>query len=199
MICVLFIFCVSWYLYTCIYVYIYTSTYIYLHIYVYTLYISGLDTNGCPLGNSKFILLSDNLNICLWLSDCQVEKIDQINNPWWTIYYRLSQLDLQCTHSCNFYLFRYALKRINSDIRATLDPSMGDLLHIASLEGILLVVDEAVLPTLTMWWDGWPVAQKATLCGWCASGRWPDWLIVGSWCSTSIEQLNCKTCLRIWN
>ena len=42
---------------------------------------TGLDTNGCPLGNSKFILLSDNLNICLWLSDCQVEKIDQINNP----------------------------------------------------------------------------------------------------------------------
>ena len=37
----------------------------------------GLDTNGCPLGNSKFILLSDNLNICLWLSAGQVEKIDQ--------------------------------------------------------------------------------------------------------------------------
>ena len=36
---------------------------------------TGLDTNGCPLGNSKFILLSDNLNICLWLSACQVEKI----------------------------------------------------------------------------------------------------------------------------
>ena len=46
----------------------------------------GLDTNGCPLGNSKFILLSDNLNICLWLSACQVEEIDQINNHWWTIY-----------------------------------------------------------------------------------------------------------------
>ena len=52
---------------------------------------------------------------------------------------------------------------MNSDIRATLDPSMADLLHIASLEGILLVVDEDVMPTLTMWWDGWPVAQKATL------------------------------------
>ena len=48
--------------------------------------ITGLDTNGCPLGNSKFILLSDNLNICLWLSDCQVDKIDQMNNPWSTIY-----------------------------------------------------------------------------------------------------------------
>ena len=47
---------------------------------------TGLDTNGCPLGNSKFILLSDNLNICLWLSACQVEKIDQINNPSSTIY-----------------------------------------------------------------------------------------------------------------
>ena len=47
---------------------------------------TGLDTNGCPLGNSKFILLSDNLNICLWLSACQGEKIYQINNPWWTIY-----------------------------------------------------------------------------------------------------------------
>ena len=49
-------------------------------------WIPGLDTNGCPLGNSKFILLSDNLNICLWLSAGQVEKIDQINNPWSTIY-----------------------------------------------------------------------------------------------------------------
>ena len=38
---------------------------------------SGLDTNGCPLGNSKFILLSDNLGICLWLSACQVGKIYQ--------------------------------------------------------------------------------------------------------------------------
>ena len=40
-------------------------------------YIPGLDTNGCPLGNSKFTLLSDNPNICLWLSACQVEKIYQ--------------------------------------------------------------------------------------------------------------------------
>ena len=38
---------------------------------------AGHDTNGCPLGNSKFTLLSDNLNICLWLSACQVEKIYQ--------------------------------------------------------------------------------------------------------------------------
>ena len=52
---------------------------------------AGLDTNGCPLGNSKFILLSDNLNICLWLSACQVEKINQINNTWSNIYQRLSQ------------------------------------------------------------------------------------------------------------
>ena len=43
-------------------------------------YKTGLDTNGCPLGNSKIILLSDNLNICLWLSACLVEEIDQINN-----------------------------------------------------------------------------------------------------------------------
>ena len=38
---------------------------------------AGLDTNGCPLGNSKFTLLSDYLNICLWLSACQVENIYQ--------------------------------------------------------------------------------------------------------------------------
>ena len=111
---------------------------------------AGLDTNGCPLGNSKLILLSDNLNRCLWLSACQVEKIDEINNPWSIIYQWLSQLDLQYTHSCNFYLFDYALKRIKSDSRATLDTSMADLLHIVSLEGILLVVDEDVMPTLTM-------------------------------------------------
>ena len=110
---------------------------------------AGLDANGCPLGNSKLILLSDNLNRCLWLSACQVEKIDEIN-PWSIIYQWLSQLDLQYTHSCNFYLFDYALKRIKSDSRATLDTSMADLLHIVSLEGILLVVDEDVMPTLTM-------------------------------------------------
>ena len=105
---------------------------------------TGLDTNGCPLGNSKFILLSDNLNICPWLSACQVEKIDQINNAWSTINKRLSQFDLQ------FLFFHYTLKRINSDLRATLDPSMADFVHIDSPEGILLVVDEDVLPTLTM-------------------------------------------------
>ena len=43
------------------------------------LLVSGLDTNGCPLGNSKLILLTDNLNRCLWLSACQVEKIDKMN------------------------------------------------------------------------------------------------------------------------
>ena len=51
-----------------------------IHILLFHEYITGLDTNGCPLGNSKFILLSDNLNICLWLSACQVEKIDPLNN-----------------------------------------------------------------------------------------------------------------------
>ena len=62
---------------------------------------SRLDTNGCPLGNSKFILLSDNLNICLWLSACQVQKINQINNYWSTIYQRLGQPEAtfrKCKH-----------------------------------------------------------------------------------------------------
>ena len=51
----------------------YEEAKIFYYRYIYT----GLDTNGCPLGNSKFTLLSDNLNICLWLSACQVEKIYQ--------------------------------------------------------------------------------------------------------------------------
>ena len=100
---------------------------------------TGLDTNGCPLGNSKFILLSDNLNICLWLSACQVEKINQINNSWSTIYQRLSQpeatfrkckknFDLQCTHSCKFYLFHLCSKGNKEWLTATLAPSMADLL-----------------------------------------------------------------------
>ena len=101
--------------------------------------IAGLDTNGCPLGNSKFILLSDNLNICLWLSACQVEKINQIDNSWSTIYQRLSQpevtfrkckkkIDLQCTHSCKFYLFHLCSKGNKEWLTATLAPSMADLL-----------------------------------------------------------------------
>ena len=50
---------------------------LYWHMCISYYYIAGLDANGCPLGNSKFILLSDNLNICLWLSACQVEKFYQ--------------------------------------------------------------------------------------------------------------------------
>ena len=74
--------------------------------------IPGLDTNGCPLGNSKFTLLSDNLNICLWLSACQVEKIYQnqiqidtnVDNP-------ISDLDViydfnQFNHKCFGYFFK---------------------------------------------------------------------------------------------
>ena len=57
------------------------------------MHLTGLDTNACPLGNSKFILLSDKLNICLWLSACQVEKINYINSSWFTICQRLSQLE----------------------------------------------------------------------------------------------------------
>ena len=60
---------------------------VFIHIFLFQQFmlslrfynISGLDINGCPLGNSKFTLQSDNLNICLWLSACQVEKIYQ--NP----------------------------------------------------------------------------------------------------------------------
>ena len=42
-------------------------------------------------GTGGFILLSDNLNTCIWLSACQVEKISQLNNSWSHIYQRLSQ------------------------------------------------------------------------------------------------------------
>ena len=40
--------------------------------------------------------------------------------------------------------------RIKNDLRSKLDPSMADLLHITSLSGILLVVDEDVMLILTM-------------------------------------------------
>ena len=73
-----------------------------------------LQTNGFSLGNySKFILLSDNLNICLWLSICQIEKINEINNFWltiisdsvkWKLHSEIvNTFDLHCTHSCEFY------------------------------------------------------------------------------------------------
>ena len=77
---------------------------------------SGLDTNGCPFGNSKFILLSDNLNVCLWLSACQVEKIIQLNNSLSTIestgsYFRKVQTHLPCSALvlANSICFIYAL------------------------------------------------------------------------------------------
>ena len=116
---------------------------------------AGLDTNGCPLGNSKFILLSDNLNICLWLSACQVEKINQLNNSWSNIYQRLSQpeaksintFNLRGTRSCKFY-FIYAPEGLKNDWRATLVPSMTDLLLMVSS------------PELTPWWS-FPLANGA--------------------------------------
>ena len=110
---------------------------------------AGLDTNGCPLGNSKFILLSDNLNICLWLSACQVEKINQLNNSWSNMYQWLSQPEATfpkykhiwpAVHSfLQILCFFYALKRTKSDWRATLDYSRTDLLLMVSLKGVLLV------------------------------------------------------------
>ena len=63
---------------------------------------SGLDTNGCPLGNSKFILLSDNLNICLWLSACQVEKI--IKLAWSASHNVIGAVD-NVNISCGHILF----------------------------------------------------------------------------------------------
>ena len=122
---------------------------------------TGLDTNGCPLGNSKFILLSDNLNICLWLSACQFGKMNQVNNSWSTIYQQLSQPDATLqkykhnwpeVHSlipANLICFIYTLRKIKSDWRATLNPSMADLFYIVSIAGVLLV-DQDVMPTLTM-------------------------------------------------
>ena len=47
-------------------------------------------------------------------------------------------VNLTCSALIRFYFFHYALKIIKSDLRATLDPSMADLLHIASLEGWLI-------------------------------------------------------------
>ena len=61
----------------------------------------------------------------------------------------VSTFDLQCTHSCNFYLFHLSSKRIKSDWLETLEPSMADLLHMTSLEGLLLD-DYDVKPTHTM-------------------------------------------------
>ena len=64
---------------------------------------TGLDTNGCPLGNSKFILQSDNLNICLWLSACQVEKIIKLA---WSVSHNvigaIDNVSISCGHILAF-------------------------------------------------------------------------------------------------
>ena len=109
---------------------------------------TGLDTNGCPLGNSKFILLSDNPNICLWLSACQVEKSNQLNDSWSNIYQRLSQPEarfrkykhLTCSalFLANSIRFILVLKRITSDWRATLDLPWLTLLFMVSIRSVLM-------------------------------------------------------------
>ena len=67
---------------------------------------TGLDTNGCPLGNSKFILLSDNLNICLWLSACQVEEMIEL--AWSASHNVIGALDnvhISCGHILQNFAF----------------------------------------------------------------------------------------------
>ena len=62
----------------------------------------------------------------------------------------VNTFDLQCTQSCKFYFFCFfhlCSKRIKSDWRATLDPSM------VSLEGVLSVYHD-VIPALIMWREG---------------------------------------------
>ena len=68
--------------------------------------IPGLDTNDCPLGNSKFILLSDNLNICLWLSACQVEKIIKLAWPVsHNVIGALDNVNISCGHILQTFAF----------------------------------------------------------------------------------------------
>ena len=75
----------------------------------FRLYKTGLDTNGCPLGNSKLILLSDNLNICLWLSACQVEKIIELAWSCWStsnnVIGALDNVNNSCGHILQNFVF----------------------------------------------------------------------------------------------
>ena len=142
---------------------------------------TGLDTNGCPLGNSKFILLSDNPYICLWLSACQVEKSNQLNDSWSNIYQPLSQPEarfrkykhLTCSafFLANSIRFILVLKRIKSDWRATLDLPWLTLLFMVSIRGVLMADYIWCHASSHNVVRGWPAAQKATLSEWCTSGR----------------------------
>ena len=83
--------------------YLYILDYQRVNISLGSILVTGLDTNGCPLGNSKFILLSDNLNICLWLSACQVEKIIKLA---WSVSHNvigaIDNVSISCGHILAF-------------------------------------------------------------------------------------------------
>ena len=145
---------------------------------------SGLDTNGCPLRNSKFILLSDNLNICLWLSACQVDKINQkvllgwtFINDWVNRKLRSESIfifDPQCTRSCKFYSFNSYSKENKAWLTGYTRPFHGWLVAHGQPGRCSPGRLYDVMPALIMWWEGgqqrrweghtlWMLCQRKTI------------------------------------
>ena len=77
--------------------------------------------------------------------------------------------DLQCTHSCNFYLFHLCSKENTEWLTGYTRPFHGWLVTHGQpgrcSPGWLRCHAHSVV-------RGWPAAQKAILCGWRASGGW---------------------------
>ena len=80
--------------------------------------------------------------------------------------------DLQCTRSCKFYLFHLCSKENKESLTGYTRPfnvRLGCSWTAWEVFSWSIIWRHASSHNVVR---GWPTAQKSTLCGWCASGRW---------------------------
>ena len=83
----------------------------------------------------------------------------------------INTFDLQCTRSYKLYLFHLCSKENNEWLTGYTKPFHGWLVTHGQPWRCSPGRLYDVMSALTML-RGWPAAQRTTLCGWCASGRW---------------------------
>ena len=85
----------------------------------------------------------------------------------------INTFDLQCTRSCKYYLFHFCSKENKGWLTG----------YAGAFHGSVTCCSWSAWKVFSwsiIWCHasshnvmrGWPAAQKATLCGWCTSGRW---------------------------
>ena len=118
---------------------------------------------GCPLvklrKSTKWIIL-DRPFISDWVK-------------WKLCSKSVNKFDLQCTHSCKFYLFQLCSKVNKEWLTRYTRPFHGwPVSHGQRQPGMCSPGWLRYHASTHKVVRGWLAAQKDALCGWCASGRW---------------------------